>query len=46
VRQLRSSGWLSGDERVVVLNTGAGLKYPDTITGDSRVLLASDEIPG
>lgn len=46
VRQLRSAGWLSADERVVVLNTGAGLKYPDTITADTRVLLASDEIPG
>jgi threonine synthase len=31
VRQLRDSGWLSGDEQVVVLNTGTGLKYPGTI---------------
>ncbi len=27
VRQLRDSGWLTGDERVLVFNTGAGLKY-------------------
>jgi threonine synthase len=31
VRRLRASGWLAGDEEVVVLNTGAGLKYPDTV---------------
>jgi threonine synthase len=31
LRHLRESGWLSGSEQVVVLNTGAGLKYPDTI---------------
>jgi threonine synthase len=31
VRSLRASGWLSGDEQVVVLNTGAGLKYPETV---------------
>jgi threonine synthase len=30
-RRLRESGWLREDERVVVLNTGAGLKYPGTI---------------
>ncbi len=38
VRKLRESGWLSGDERVVVLNTGAGLKYPQTVTVDAPVL--------
>lgn len=30
VRQLRDGGWLTGDEHVVVLNTGAGIKYPHT----------------
>jgi threonine synthase len=30
-RLLRASGWLSGDDEVVVLNTGAGMKYPDTV---------------
>jgi threonine synthase len=29
--QLRESGWLSGSEQIVVLNTGAGLKYPQTM---------------
>jgi threonine synthase len=31
-RRLRASGWLGPDERVVVLNTGAGVKYPGTVT--------------
>jgi hypothetical protein len=31
-RQLREAGWIQGGERVVVLNTGAGIKYPDAIT--------------
>ncbi|MEV4754640.1 threonine synthase [Micromonospora sp. NPDC049559] len=33
-RQLRTGGWIGADERVVVLNTGAGLKYPDTVDVD------------
>ena len=32
-RQLRAAGWIGADERVVVLNTGAGLKYPDAYPG-------------
>jgi threonine synthase len=31
VRLLRESGWLSGADQVVVLNTGTGLKYPHTM---------------
>jgi threonine synthase len=34
VRQLRDGGWLTGDEHVVVLNTGTGLKYPHTVAVD------------
>ncbi|MEU7970921.1 threonine synthase [Micromonospora sp. NPDC049089] len=30
-KQLRAGGWIRAGERVVVLNTGAGLKYPDTV---------------
>ncbi|MEV1155586.1 threonine synthase [Micromonospora chokoriensis] len=30
-RQLRAGGWIRAGERVVVLNTGSGLKYPDTV---------------
>jgi threonine synthase len=32
-RRLRATGWIDGDEQVVVLNTGSGLKYPDTVDG-------------
>ncbi|MPZ26744.1 MAG: threonine synthase [Micromonosporaceae bacterium] len=28
-RRLRETGWIDGDEQVVVINTGAGLKYPE-----------------
>ncbi len=31
VRRLRGSGWLSEADEVVVLNTGTGLKYPQTV---------------
>jgi threonine synthase len=32
VWRLRQSGWISAGEDVVVLNTGTGLKYPETVT--------------
>ena len=34
VRQLRASGWLAATDEVVVLNTGTGLIYPDTMAHD------------
>jgi threonine synthase len=30
-RRLRETGWIGEGEQVVVLNTGAGLKYPDAL---------------
>jgi threonine synthase len=30
-RKLRAAGWLDAGDQVVVLNTGAGLKYPETV---------------
>ncbi len=38
VRKLRESGWLGSGERVVVFNTGAGIKYPETVHVDVPVL--------
>jgi threonine synthase len=35
-RRLREAGWLDADDQVVVLNTGAGLKYPQTVPLDAR----------
>jgi threonine synthase len=46
VDQLRESGWLSADEDVVVLNTGTGLIYPDTVAVDVPTLASTGSIPG
>jgi threonine synthase len=45
VRCLREAGWLSEDDEVVVLNTGTGLKYPETVQVNVPVLAPSDTIP-
>jgi threonine synthase len=45
VRQLRVSGWLSGPEEVVLLNTGTGLIYPETVPAGAPVLPPSGPIP-
>ena len=36
VRRLREQGWLERGERVVVLNTGSGLKYPESVGARAR----------
>ena len=36
--QLRESGWLAETDVAVVLNTGAGLKYPETVITNLPVL--------
>ncbi len=46
LRQLRSTGWLEEEDEVVVLNTGSGLKYPNTVSADVMVLAPTDSIPG
>ncbi|WP_224390700.1 threonine synthase [Pseudonocardia sp. ICBG1293] len=43
--RLRESGWLDGSESVVVLNTGTGLIYPDTVVADPPVLATDGMIP-
>lgn len=44
-RQLRESGWLREGDRTVVLNTGAGIKYPETVTVDVPTLAVDSRIP-
>lgn len=44
-RQLREAGWIREGERVVVLNTGAGIKYPDAITVVPQRLRRDGRIP-
>lgn len=45
VDRLRASGWLRGDENVVVLNTGSGLKYPETVPVAVPTLAVRGRIP-
>ena len=45
VGQLRESGWLDGTEDVVVLNTGSGLIYPDTVPDTAPTLPRGAPIP-
>lgn len=44
-RELRESGWIGEQEQVVVLNTGTGLKYPDTVTVDVPTLARDGVVP-
>jgi threonine synthase len=44
-RELRERGWIREDERVVVLNTGTGLKYPETVAVDVPVLARDGSVP-
>lgn len=42
VKQLRQSSWLTGDEEVLVLNTGSNLKYPHTTPYEAPPVLAKN----
>jgi threonine synthase len=44
-KQLRASGWLKETDRTVVLNTGAGIKYPETVAVDVPTLAVDSRIP-
>lgn len=43
-RQLRDSGWISRTDCVVVLNTGAGIKYPECVDTNLPVLPAGTHL--
>jgi threonine synthase len=45
VGQLRRSGWLADSDEVVVVNTGAGLKYPQTMPAHPPLLPANGQVP-
>ena len=38
MQALLADGWIKPDERVVVLNTGCGIKYPETVVCDPPLL--------
>ncbi|SHE99267.1 threonine synthase [Desulfofundulus australicus DSM 11792] len=44
-RKLREQGWLKEDETVLLLNTGSGLKYPETVKVEVPLLQPDDDIP-
>jgi threonine synthase len=44
VRHLVDDGWIAPDDRVVVLNTGAGIKYPECVDVDLPVLAVGSSI--
>jgi threonine synthase len=43
-RRLREQGWIRGGETVVALNTGLGVKYPNTVDIEVPVLQPSDRL--
>jgi threonine synthase len=43
--KLRRNGWIRPDERVVLLNTGTGLKYPETVHAEPPLLKREDNLP-
>ena len=45
VRQLRGAGWLSPADEVVVLNTGTGLIYPQTMPARAPIVPLAGSIP-
>lgn len=44
VIKLVDTGWIKADERVVLLNTGSGLKYPETVLTQPPVLAPGDSL--
>lgn len=44
-RELRETGWIAEEERAVILNTGTGLIYPDTVALDVPVLSRDGRVP-
>jgi threonine synthase len=43
-RKLRESGWIKEQERVVLLNTGTGLKYPEILHVEAPILQPQDNL--
>lgn len=44
-KKLRETNWLKEDERIVLLNTGTGLKYPEAVRVNVPVLQPQDDLP-
>lgn len=44
-KHLYNQGWIKTDEKVVLLNTGAGIKYPEIVEVQTPVLDPDEELP-
>ncbi|MGG1575895.1 threonine synthase [Fictibacillus sp. NRS-1165] len=44
-KTLREKGWIKADEKVICLNTGQGIKYPDSVTVQPPVLQPGEVMP-
>jgi threonine synthase len=44
--QLTKESWIKPDESVILLNTGTGLKYPETVHTEPPLLQPEDRLPG
>jgi threonine synthase len=42
--KLRDRGWVENDDKIVLLNTGSGIKYPDIAQFDAPLLAPEDQI--
>ena len=43
--RLAEAGWIEPSDKVVLLNTGAGIKYPETVQVQAPVLSPGDSLP-
>jgi len=43
-QKLLEAGWIDPSETVVLLNTGSGLKYPETVQVKAKMLAPDDQI--
>ncbi len=43
-QRLLAEGWIKPEERVVILNTGCGIKYPETVQCDPPLLQPGDTL--
>ncbi len=44
-QRLLAEGWIKPEERVVILNTGCGIKYPETVQCHPPLLQPGDPLP-
>ncbi|MEK4563643.1 threonine synthase [Alkalihalobacillus sp. FSL R5-0424] len=43
-RELKQKGWIGEEETVVILNTGQGIKYPETVQVDVEILRKGESL--